>query len=97
MMLARKRSSKKGVAQMNVKITNNVTGQVIETTWRPVGKRSDNSSARGILSNIRVAERADYTVEIDGVVVRTAAACTAAKKEMGDVINGYRIGAYPKF
>ena len=82
---------------MNVKITNIKTGQVIETTWRPVGKRSDNSSARGILSNIRVAERADYTVEIDGVVVRTAAACTAAKKEMNDVINGYRIGAYPKF
>ena len=82
---------------MNVKITNIKTGQVIETTWRPVGKRSDNSSARGILSNIRISERADYTVEIDGVVVRTAAACTAAKKEMGDVINGYRVGAYPKF
>ena len=82
---------------MNVKITNNVTGQVIETTWRPVGNKSDRMSGRGLLSNIRVAERADYVVEIDGAVVRTAAACTAAKKEMGDVINGYRIGAYPKF
>ena len=82
---------------MNVKITNNVTGQVIETTWRPVGNKSDRMSGRGLLSNIRISERADYTIEIDGVVVRTAAACTAAKKEMNDVINGYRIGAYPKF
>ena len=82
---------------MNVKITNNVTGQVIETTWRPVGNKSDRMSGRGLLSNIRVAERADYTVEIDGVVVRTSAVCQAAKKEMNDVINGYRVGAYPKF
>ena len=82
---------------MNVKITNIKTGQVIETTWRHVGNKSDRMSGRGLLSNIRISERADYTVEIDGVVVRTAAACTAAKKEMNDVINGYRVGAYPKF